>query len=80
MKHAVIIIMAVLFVSSAVIPAYAMDKRAANNKKIAEFILDTVKFPLVLVGSFVKMDHERAKQEVGYKEHKGLGECIRKNK
>lgn len=77
MKQSVIIAMAVLFLASAIIPAYAADKRAENNKNIAEFVLDTIKLPYVLMGAFVKQDHERAKKELEYKEHQGLKKALR---
>ena len=76
MKYPVIIIMVVAILASAAMPAYA-DKRAENNAKIAEFVLDTIKFPLVLLGSFVGLDHQKAKEEVKYQEHKGLSEALR---
>ena len=78
MKHSVIIVMVVLFLASAVIPAYAAT-RQENNKNIAEFILDTMKLPYILIGAFVKQDHQKVKEDLDYKEHKGLMKCIRKS-
>lgn len=81
MRRSIIIVMVVLSFALTVIPAYAADtgnKRAENNKNIAEFILDTIKLPYVLIGAFVKQDYEKAKEEVGYKEHKGLERCLNK--
>jgi uncharacterized membrane protein YsdA (DUF1294 family) len=78
MKYSFIIIMAVLLLASVIIPAYALDKRAENNKKIAEFVLDTIKLPYVLMGAFVKQDHEKVKSELEYKGHQGLKEALRK--
>ena len=77
MKYSFIIIVVALLLASIIIPAYALDKRAENNKKIGEFILDTIKLPYVLMGAFVKQDHEKVKEELDYKEHKGLRECLR---
>ena len=77
MKYPVIIVMVALLLASTIIPAYA-NTRQENNKNIAEFILDTIKLPLVIVGSFVKQDHQKVKEEVEYKEHKGLERCIKK--
>lgn len=72
-----VIVMVILFSASIVIPAYALDKRAENNKNIAEFVLDTIKLPLVLIGALVKQDHEKVKSDLDYKEHKGLRKCLR---
>ncbi len=77
MKHGIIIVMIGVLIMSMAAPVLAEDKRQENNKKIAEFILDTIKFPLVLIGAFVEMDHEKAKAEVEYKGHKGLKEALR---
>ena len=79
MRKLLVVVLAVLFVSSCIIPAYALDKRQENNKKIAEFVLDTIKFPYVLLGSFVKQNHKEVKEELEYKDHKGLSEALRKS-
>ena len=76
MKYPVIIVMVVLFLASAIIPAYA-NTRQENNQNIAEFILDTIKLPYVLIGTFVKQDHQKVKEEVGYKGHQGLKKALR---
>ena len=76
MKYPVIIVMVVLFLASAIMPAYA-NTRAENNKNIADFVLDTIKLPLVLVGAFVNMDHGKAKAETDYKGHEGLKKCLK---
>lgn len=76
MKYPVIIAMVALLLASTVIPAYA-NTRAENNKNIADFILDTIKLPYVLMGAFVKMDHDEAKEEMEYKEHQGLKKALR---
>ena len=76
MRGYIIIAMAALILASSIIPAYA-DKRAENNKNIAEFILDTVKLPYMLMGMLAKQDHEKVKKELEYKEHKGLKKCLR---
>lgn len=76
MKQSVIIVMIALFLTCAVVPAYA-NTRQENNKNIADFISDTVKLPLVLLGAFVRQgDHDQVKKEVGYKEHKGLNNAL----
>ena len=72
-----IAVMVVLFLTLTIIPAYAADKRAENNKNIASFILDTIKLPYVLLGSFVKQDHEQAKKDVNYEGHQGIKKCLR---
>jgi hypothetical protein len=68
--------MVAIILAATVMPAYA-DKRAENNKNIANFILDTIKLPYMLLGAFVKQDHEKVKKELEYKEHQGLKECLR---
>lgn len=77
MKYPVIIAMVVLFLASAIIPAYALDKRAENNKNIADFVLDTIKLPFVLMGALVKQDHEQVKKDLDYKDHQGLKKALR---
>lgn len=78
MKRYFIIVTAALFLASVVMPVHAADKRSENNKNIAEFVLDTVKLPMLLIGAFVKQDYEQAKKDLDYKEHKGLEKCLRK--
>ncbi|MBN1872190.1 MAG: hypothetical protein JW800_06435 [Candidatus Omnitrophica bacterium] len=78
MKKVVLIALIAVYVVSFGLPAYAADKRAENNKKIADFVADTLKFPYVLIGSFVKQDHKKVTSEVDYKGHKTLGEALRK--
>jgi len=77
MKYPVVIAMIALFLASTIMPAYALDKRAENNKNIAEFILDTIKLPYVLMGAFVKQDHEQVKKDLDYNGHQGLKKCLR---
>ena len=76
MKYPVIILMVVLLLASAIMPAYA-NTRQENNQNIAEFILDTIKLPYVLIGAFVKQDHQKVKEEVEYKGHQGLKKALR---
>ena len=78
MKKILSAVVMMVFLASTIIPAYALDKRAENNKKIAEFILDTIKLPYVLMGAFAKQDHEKVKNELEYKGNKGLKEALRK--
>ncbi len=76
MKYPVIIMMVVLFLASAIVPAYA-NTRAENNKNIADFILDTVKLPFVLIGALIKQDHQKATEDLDYKGHQGLKKCLK---
>ena len=78
MKKVVLIALIALYVVSFALPAFAQDKRAENNKKIADFVADTFKFPFVFVGSFVKQDHKKVVDEMDYKGHRTLGEAINK--
>ena len=79
MKYPVIIVMVALLLAYTIIPAYA-NTRQENNKHIADFILDTIKLPWVLLGSFVTQDHEKAKEDLDYKEHRGLNDALRGEK
>ena len=66
-----------IFLAAVIIPAYAQDKRAENNKNIAEFVLDTIKLPYLLMGALTKQDHEKVKKELDYKGHEGLRKALR---
>lgn len=78
MRHFIIIIaVLVLFLAATIIPAYAQNKRAENNKNIADFILDTIKLPYLILGTLAKQDSERVKKELGYTEHQGLKKALR---
>jgi len=78
MKRVVMALLIALYVVSFAIPACAADKRSENNKKIADFVSDVFKVPYVLLGSFVKQDHEKVVKDLDYKGNKTLGEALRK--
>ena len=79
MKRGIVIIMLVLFIASIMMPAYADEKqakRAANHKNIADFISDTVKLPMILIGILGRKNVEQIKKDLDYKNHEGLKKCI----
>lgn len=76
MKHFIVIAMAALFLVGAAVPAYA-NTRQENNQNIADFVLDTIKLPWILMGTaFTTRDHEQVKEEMNYKEHRGLNNAL----
>jgi len=75
----IVIMTLILSMLSVSLPVFA-NTRQENNANIAEYILDTLKLPLVLIGSFVRQDHEKAVKETQYKGHKGLGRAINRAK
>ena len=79
MKYFGIIVMITALLVSAVAPAYA-NTRQENNQHIADFVLDTIKLPWILLGGFVTQDHEQVKEDVEYKEHRGLNDALRGEK
>jgi len=78
MKRFMLIAIAALYFFSLAQPVFAADKYSENNKKVADFISDTFKFPYVLIGSFVKQDHQEVAEEMDYKGHRTLGEALKK--
>jgi hypothetical protein len=76
MRNFVILVMVALLLSSAALPAYA-NTRQENNKNIANFVMDTIKLPLLLMGSFATQDHEKVKEDLDYKDHQGLKKSLR---
>ena len=76
MKRFAVIGLAVLYLAAAVVPAYA-NTRQENNKNIADYVLDTLKLPWLLMGAISKQDHEKVKKELNYKGHQGLKKCLK---
>ena len=79
MKRFVVIVTAALIVISAAVPVFA-NSRQENNQHIADFISDTVKLPWILMGAFTTQDHDQVKEDMNYKEHRGLNDALRGDK
>lgn len=81
MKKGIVMVTLVLFIASIMTPAYADEKqakRAENHKNIADFITDTFKLPMIVIGILARKDVEQIKKDLDYKNHDGLLKCIRK--
>jgi len=82
MKRSIAVLMLVLFIASIMLPAYAdemQSKRAENHKKIADFISDTVKLPMFLLGILAGEKPEKIKEDLQHKGNTGITDAIRRS-
>ena len=80
MKRGISIFMLVLFLASIMMPAYAdemQSKRAANHKKIADFVTDTIKLPMVLMGILAGKKPEKVSDDLKHKGNTGITDALR---
>ncbi len=82
MKQGIAILMLVLFIACLIVPAYADEmqaKRAENHKKIADFIVDTVKLPMVLMGILAGEKTDKIEKDLQHKGNTGITDALRKS-